>query len=220
VHTRQFWTEAGLAEVARGVHAQLPTSLHAAVESGRAGWTPMVEKVVELLGGYRAISNRADRPIWVDVGTGDGSLVMTALDYGFAALGLDTKPEPVQRMQELGFNAMLHDFITLRFQLTPDVLSMNDVLAQLPDPRAALRKAADVLAPGGVLILSTPDLSSSGWKLIEAAHENPYWTDLERLHAFSRERLIALLADAGFEVAHFTASRREKAQIALYAVRT
>jgi protein O-GlcNAc transferase len=218
VHSRHFWTPAGVAEVSRNGGAPLSATPPAALETRRSAWTPMVEKVVAMLGGPDAIGKRPGKPVWVDVGSGDGSLVMAALDYGFAAIGLDTRPALVSRMQELGFNAMHHDFNTLRFELLPDVLSMNDVLAQVPQPRESLRKAAQVLAPGGVLIVSTPDISSSGWKLMEAAQANPYWTDLERFHVFSRERLIGLLADAGFVIAHFTTGR-VPAQMEIYAVR-
>ncbi|HEY6457798.1 MAG TPA: methyltransferase domain-containing protein [Steroidobacteraceae bacterium] len=219
LHTRHFWTPAGFTEVARQVSINVPTSLYTAVETRRAGWTPVVEKVVQLLGGCAALLKAPVRRVWVDVGTGDGSLVMTALDYGFGAIGVDAKPELVSRIQQLGFNAMQQDFMALRFDLTPDVLSMTDVLAQLPHPRAALRKAAEVLAPGGILVLTTPDRASAGWKLRESAQPNPYWTDLERFHLFSREQLIGLLAQAGFDVVHFSASGREMGQLELYAVR-
>ena len=219
LHSRYFWNEAGCAEVARNVRANLPSNLPAALESRRAAWTPVVEKVLTLLGGYRAVSKRPDKPVWVDVGTGDGSQVMAALDYGFAAVGLDTRPELVRPIKELGFNAMQNDFLTLRFDLTPDVVSMHDFLTQIPHPREALHKAAAVLPAGGVLVVSTPDLSSAAWKLIEAAPANPYLMDLERFHVFSRERLIALLADTGFDTVDITARGHEKAQIELYAVR-
>jgi protein O-GlcNAc transferase len=218
VHTRHFWTAAGVAELARNAAVQSATE-YAPLEARRAGWTTMVEKAMAMLGGPAAVLNRPGKPVWVDVGSGDGSLVMAALDYGFAAIGLDTRTERVSRMQALGLSAMHHDFMTLRFELLPDVLSMNDVLAQLPQPREALRKAAQVLAPGGVLILSTPDITSSGWKLMESAQTNPYWSDLERFHVFNREKLLALLADAGFEIAHFSTGR-VPAQMEIYAVRT
>jgi protein O-GlcNAc transferase len=219
VHSRHFWTEPGLAEVNHRISATLPSSSPADIEIRRASWVAMVEKTVDLLGGYRAVRQRPGRPVWVDVGTGDGSLVMSALDYGFAAVGLDTRPELVSRIQALGFNAMQSDFLTLRFELTPDVVSMTDFLAQVPYPREALRKAAAVLPAGGLLLLSAPDSSSIGWKLIESARANPYWAQLERLHLFNRERLIALLDESGFDVVHFTASGREMAFIELYAVR-
>jgi len=87
-------------------------------------------------------------------------LVMAAADYGFAAAGLDTQAEAVGRIRALGVNALQHDFMTVNFEVVLDVLSMMDVLQQLPYPREALRKAAQVLRPGGVLIVSMPDLAS------------------------------------------------------------
>jgi protein O-GlcNAc transferase len=95
-----------------------------------------------------------------------------------------------------------------------------DVLQQLPDPRAALRKAAQVLAPGGVLIISTPDMQSSGWKLMEGANANPFWSDIEHHHNFARDRLLALLHECGFEVVDFTVPDRQQGHMELYALRT
>jgi protein O-GlcNAc transferase len=70
-----------------------------------------------------------------------------------------------------------------------------------------------------VLVLSTPDLASSIWKAMDAEQTNPYWMDLERYHNFSRDRIVGLLKDAGFEVVDFAIPARSKAQIELYAVR-
>ena len=219
VHRRNFWTEAGLAQVARKRPAPPPANLPAAVQAGRAEWTRVVEKVVALLGGYRAFLHEPNRPVWVDVGSGDGSLVMTAADYGFPAIGLDTAPELVARIQQLGFNALNHDFMTLRFEITPRVMSMMDVLQQLPYPREALRKAAEVMPAGGVLVLSAPDMMSSSWKLLDAANANPFWPELEHHHNFTRERLMALLSECGFDVVDFAVPGRDQAGMEIYAVR-
>jgi len=64
------------------------------MEARRAAWSVVVGKVADLLGGYRTVLNRDSRPIWVDVGSGDGALIMTAIDSGFAAVGLETVPQP------------------------------------------------------------------------------------------------------------------------------
>jgi protein O-GlcNAc transferase len=216
VYTRHYWTEAGVAEIARKPAAN---PLADSLQERRAGWTMVAEKVVKLLGGAGVIVGRVDKPMWVDIGSGDGSLVMTAADYGFAAIGLDTRADLVSHMQQSGFNAMQRDFMTLRFDITPDVLSMGDVLALMSHPREALRKAGEILRPGGVLVLTTPDLSSSGWRFMESQKSNPYWMDLERFHMFGRERLVALLGKAGFEVADFSVSSRSAAHMELYAVR-
>jgi protein O-GlcNAc transferase len=219
VHNRSYWTETGLTELRRNEPADALAQSSATLAARRAGWAPVVDKVVGLLGGYRTVLGRETRPIWVDVGCGDGTLVMTAVDSGIAAIGLETRAAAVTRIQGLGFNALHHDFVPLSFEVIPDVLSMLDVLEQLPFPREALRKAAQVLRPGGMLVVSTADMAASSWRVMEAQKVNPYWTDLERLHNFNREPLMALLRASGFEIADFALADRAPAQMEIYAIR-
>ena len=54
---------------------------------------------------------------------------------------------------------------------------------------------------------------------MEAQKSNSYWTDLERSHHFTRDRLVALLRDNGFEVIDFALSPRALAEVEIYAVR-
>jgi 2-polyprenyl-3-methyl-5-hydroxy-6-metoxy-1,4-benzoquinol methylase len=105
----------------------------------------------------------------------------------------------------------------LRFEVIVDVLSLMNVLEQIAQPRAALLKAAQVLRPGGVLVVGTTDLTSSSWKVMDAEKVNPYWQDLERHHNFSRERLLGLVKECGFEVVGFGLAT--SAGIEIYAVR-
>lgn len=221
VHSRAYWNPAGRAQLLLNSEAQRPVENTAAadVDAQRATWAPVVDKVIGALGGYGAVVNRNSRPVWVDVGCGDGGLVMTASDSGFSAVGLDTRAAAVTRLQGRGFTALQHDFMELRFEVVVDVLSMMDVLQQIPYPRDALRKAAQVLRPAGVLVISLPDLSSSSWKALSETSINPYWTELEHHHHFSRDRLIALLRECGFEIVAFAIPSRYKAQMEVYAVR-
>ena len=217
VHSRNYWTEAGLAEVRRKEAPDTARQSSAALEVRRTAWAPVVAKVASLLGGYRTLLNRDSRPLWVDVGSGDGTLIMTAADSGFAAVGLETRPTTATPSP--GCNTLQHDFVPLSFEVTPDVVSMMDVLEEIPQPREALRKAAHVLRPGGVLVVATADMSSSSWQAMEAEKTNPYWTDLERYHNFSRDRLLPLLRDCGFEIVDFAIAGRARAQMEIYAVR-
>ncbi len=218
IHSRSHWTAAGLLEVRRKAPAPPPLSA-ANLDRRRAVWAPVLERATAALGGYRTVLRCEGRPVWVDVGCGDGSLVMAAADYGFAAVGLETRAEAAAGIQRLGFTALHSDFLELKFEVVVDVLSMMEVLEQLPEPRAALRKAAQVLRPGGVLVVSTADPSASSWQLMEHENVNPYWADLERHHHFGRERLCSLVSESGFEVTAFAIPDRYKAQMELYAVR-
>ncbi len=174
----------------------------------------MTGKVVQLLGGLRGITAQGSRPVWVDVGCGDGSLIMTAGDYGFAAVGLDTRPDAVSRIQGLGFNAMQHDFLQLRFEVAVDALSMINVLEHMSEPREALLKAAQVLRPGGACLrLRMPDLASSTWKMLDAAKASTLLDGtLSIATYFSRDRIIALLNECGFEVVDFVVPGQREAQ--------
>lgn len=218
VHNRHYWTDAGLAEVFRHSHANQLAGADSP-DARRAAWTPVVDRVVRLLGGYGAIMNQAIRPAWVDVGCGDGALVATAGDYGFDVTGIDARAETVGPIQALGFNARQADFVAAAIDAQVDVLSMMNVLEQIADPLKALRKAAAALRPGGLIVLGMPDLSCSSWKILNAASANPYWIELQNYHHFSRERLIALLDLSGFENVDFAIPTRHKAQMELYAVR-
>lgn len=219
VHTRHYWTESGLAEVFRNANAgQLDLSVDSH-DNKRAVWAPVVDRVMGLLGGFGALHQQAAAPLWLDVGCGDGALLMTAADYGFSAMGLDVRGESVSQIQGLGFNAKQDDFMTLQFEAVFDVLSLMDVLAHIADPNQAVRKAAQLLRPGGVMVISLPDLTSSSWKIMDAHKANPYWLEIEHYHNFSRDRLVALLNDNGFAVLDFAVANRYKAQMELYAVR-
>jgi protein O-GlcNAc transferase len=218
VHNRHYWTEAGLAEVFRNANAsQLAEAVNP--DAKRATWAPVVARVVGLLGGYQAVIKPEGRPIWVDVGCGDGGLVATASDYGFAAIGLDARAEAVSRIQALGMKAMQADFMELSIEVVVDVLSMMDVLEHIAYPADALRKAARVLRPGGLIVISMPDMACSSWKTFDAVNANPYWLEIEHYHNFSRDRLIALLNETGFDVVDFAIPNRYKAQMEVYAVR-
>jgi 2-polyprenyl-3-methyl-5-hydroxy-6-metoxy-1,4-benzoquinol methylase len=144
---------------------------------------------------------------------------MTAADYGFAAVGVDARAQAVASIQAMGFNAMQQDFMPLTVEIVPDVLSMMDVLAHLPSPRDALRKAAQLLRPGGVLVVSFIDFLSSSWRAMEMTQTNPHWVDLERHHIFGRERVLAMLSDAGFEPADVSISGRRGGELEVCALR-
>jgi SAM-dependent methyltransferase len=187
-------------------------------DAKRAVWTPVVEKALALLGGYQ-ITFTQKTPIWLDVGCGDGSLLMTAADFGFNALGLDTRAETVSQIQQLGFKAHKGEFTNIQIEGKPDVLSMMDVLEHMPYPREALKKAASILGSGGLIIISLPDLTCSSWRLMDRSNANPYWMEIEHHHNFSRQRLILLLKECGFLIVNFAIPFRYKSQMEIYATK-
>lgn len=219
VHTSHYWTPAGLCEVARRADPARLVSTPDNHDAKRTTWAPLVSKAVSLLGGYPSVLGGSHPAVWVDARCGDGALHMLAADYGFASAGLDARQAPVSRIQQLGFNAVNADFMAHDFDSTVDVVSMMDMLEHLAYPQEALRKAAQLLRPNGLLVVGLADRSSSSWKVMEASGANPYWQEVENHHNFTRERLIALLAECGFEVVDLAVPCHFKAHIELYARR-
>ena len=158
----------------------------------------------------------------LDVGTGTG---LIPIDIGrrpvFARVTLtDASAAMLVRAKKNVFASGLQGGFRLRearadaLPFEPggfDAVLSNSVLHHLADPAAALREAARVLAPGGLLFvrdLRRPATAAEVDALVEtyAANEEPDARELLRasLHAaYTPEELDALLAEAG--VAHVRA---------------
>jgi SAM-dependent methyltransferase len=156
-------------------------------------------------------SLRAPPGRWLDVGYGNGALMMTAAEYGYAVTGLEVRADSVAKMKQLGFEAHAVELADFRPAEPFDVLSMADVLEHMPFPKPALVRARELLKPGGVLLLSMPNADAYLWRALNAARANPYWAELEHYHNFGRERLHALLRETGFEPLRYGVSERYRA---------
>ena len=170
------------------------------VENQRAAWAAVVERVTSFAG----------EPAggWLDVGFGNGALLFTAAEWGYAVTGLDLRGENVARLQALGFAARCGDITGLDDDGAFGVISMADVIEHMPFPRPALARASRLLAADGLLFISTPNTDTAVWKAMDAQQANPYWGEIEHYHCFSRGRLYALLRQHGFEPLHYAVSTR------------
>lgn len=212
VFTETYWSDEGERVLfASTLPYQMPDTTQS--EHLRNLWAPTVAAVAERLCETRsrervfgAFGN--DRARWLDVGFGNGALVMVADEFGFAASGVDVRSEPVERMHALGYAAICANFDRLDLPHTLAVLSMADALEHMRDPHAALDKARSMLDADGLLYISCPNSETSTWRLWEAANTNPYWGELEHYHNFSRASLFRLLDRHGFGVVHYGVSAR------------
>lgn len=168
------------------------------IEQNRQVSARMIEKVLPY----------ADQGVWLDVGFGNGSLLFTAQEYGFRAVGTDLRERNVQVIQSLGVEAYAQDFTQLELGELCSVVSMADVLEHIPYPKKALLGAHALLESGGALLLSMPNMENVIWRLKDQTNQNPYWGEIEHYHNFSRTRLYALLRECGFEPARYGISER------------
>lgn len=170
------------------------------VERQRALWAEVVERVTA------RVEDAPGR--WLDVGFGNAALIFTAAEWGYRPLGIDLRPSNVAKLRSLGFEARCCDILELQERSAFQVVSLADVLEHLAFPRRALEHAATLLAPRGLLFVSTPNMDTAVWRALDEQQANPYWGELEHYHCFSRPRLYALLRECGFEPLHYAVSPR------------
>lgn len=150
----------------------------------------------------------------LDIGCGTGFLLEQLAGRDFSGIGIDLSPDSVtianERLTELGVADRLRAEVGSAYEPPAgpfDLVTVTDVLEHLEDPVACLRAARERLAPGGVIVASTPNRRSlhgarrwlhdrgvPGIKLSLAPIDNwQTWGDLEA---------------AGAEAGLVTASRR------------
>lgn len=136
----------------------------------------------------------------LDVGCGDGSFLKTMADRGWAVTGLDFDAVAVRGIQErLGLEAHLGTAESMvaggrKF----DVVTSSHVIEHVPDPVKFLAQCAQLLKPGGRVIIRAPNAASIGHSLY-----GQFWIGLDpprHLYAFTLPALIACGEKAGLKV--------------------
>ena len=142
----------------------------------------------------------------LDVGCGAGLLAEPLARLGAKVTGIDAAPEVVAVARDHAAATGLEiDYRTGDVQALDgqfDLVTSLEVIEHVADPAAFLKALARRLAPGGLLIISTPN--ATGWSKLmmitlgESLGQIPRGT-----HDFDKfippERMKHLLADAGLE---------------------
>jgi 2-polyprenyl-3-methyl-5-hydroxy-6-metoxy-1,4-benzoquinol methylase len=142
----------------------------------------------------------------LDIGCGNGSFLDFAREWGWEIAGSDIGLSPDARaldcplregrIQELDFGGERFDLIRL-----------NHVLEHTQDPVADLRHCREMLAPGGILFISVPNIAglsprikSLQSKLRLKSNRWRHYAAMHHLFFFSPETLKATVEKAGFRV--------------------
>ncbi|MFI8945702.1 class I SAM-dependent methyltransferase [Streptomyces sp. NPDC053750] len=113
----------------------------------------------------RAMLGRCPEPeSWLDVGTGDADFPLAARAYfPYTSFdGLDPthrvlRARAVERVEEAFVGRLTDPHIAARLRARYDVVSLFQQLERVPNPRAELRAALQVLRPGGHLLVDVAD---------------------------------------------------------------
>lgn len=143
----------------------------------------------------------------LEIGCACGFLLVAARERGFAVRGVEMSAWASRHARET-YGLDVHTG-TLESAAIPaaslDMVVMADVIEHLHDPPATIREIHRVLAPGGRLLLLTPDVGS-----LMARLAGPRWWGLldDHYFYFSRQTLRRLLEREGFAVERVTALGR------------
>lgn len=151
----------------------------------------------------------------LDVGCGNGSFAAFASARGWQPVVIDSSPAACEHARSTyGLEALTTAFpessrdpgLEAR---SFDAVTFLDFLEHVPDPRAAVKRARELLAPGGVLLVNSPNHASVLCLAIDALGRLPFPPIRRRLEqyyhpshvsVFNPRSLRRLVRDTGLEV--------------------
>jgi 2-polyprenyl-6-hydroxyphenyl methylase/3-demethylubiquinone-9 3-methyltransferase len=142
----------------------------------------------------------------LDVGCGAGLLCEPLARLGAQVTGIDAAPEVIAVARDhaaaMGLEIDYRNAAVEQLEGQFDLVTCMEVIEHVADPAAFLQSLARRLAPGGLLILSTPN--ATGWsKLMMITIGEGLGRIPRGTHDFDKfitpERMVALLADAGLK---------------------
>lgn len=136
----------------------------------------------------------------LDCGCAGGYFFKIAIENGYRPFGVEINSEAVKTANEAFpeneiFQGLLEDspFAKESFY----AVFMSDYIEHVRSPKQAIKKAYDLLKPGGYLLLSTPSVDTLSARLMKRS-----WLHYkeEHLSYFNRINISKLLMDNGFEI--------------------
>ncbi len=118
----------------------------------------------------------------LDVGSAHGWFLERAEAEGLHAVGVEPDVAVARRSLEAGASVRVGFFPeALEDGEAVDVITFNDVLEHLPDPRAALVESVGRLKPGGLVVLNLPDRHGLVYRVADALRRVGVTSIFERL---------------------------------------
>jgi 2-polyprenyl-3-methyl-5-hydroxy-6-metoxy-1,4-benzoquinol methylase len=135
----------------------------------------------------------------LDIGCGDGAFLAMSRDAGFTGFGIDSAEKNVRACKARGIDAMCESFPTEKLAgRTFGVIVAIQVLEHLSDPKPFFASCAEILRPGGVLILHTPNARCFSFRIMRGHHR--YFIPPEHLCLWSARGFDEAARKASLEI--------------------
>lgn len=134
----------------------------------------------------------------LDVGCATGACLEVFKERGFLAYGVDVNPYAVDKARARVPGAAVHHGALEDASFEPDTFNLivlSDVVEHVKNPALFLRGAYQALAPGGRVVILTPDIGSPSLFILGAR-----WPHFKKEHLcyFNTRALKRLLDQCGF----------------------
>lgn len=134
----------------------------------------------------------------LDLGCSNGAFVRAAKKYGWDACGVELRKKSIETAQRHGIKVYTEPLEKLVLPSDSfSVVTMWQVLEHLQDPNLVLKEIFRILKSNGILVLSTPNIKSIGWRFLHAD-----WPPIEpkvHFNLFDKIGLKRLLKKSGFD---------------------
>ena len=143
----------------------------------------------------------------LDIGCGHGLLMAEARHRGWDPVGLEFSEASVAHARSLGLEVLTQPIEEAPFEPGSfQAVMAIDLIEHLSDPRDFVQRCRSLLAPGGALVIATPDPES----LLARAFGKRWWGYIPaHLHLLPRRMLRELLEAEGLILADDTAMIRD-----------
>lgn len=138
---------------------------------------------------------RPSKGLLLDVGPNVGTCLALARERGFAVRGIEINAEAARYCREVrGLDVLGQALAPGVFpEASFDVILLADVIEHLPDPLGALGCVQSLLRPGGLTLISTPDVAGWAARALQVKPE-------EHLYYFTPATMRRALTTVGLEV--------------------
>lgn len=149
---------------------------------------------------YDLISQLVNSGPILDVGAGTGVFLSWFKENGWQTLGTELSQEAVQFGKKMfGVPLLKGDLLSLKIPKNYfRVVTLNNVLEHLHQPKQTLEKIHTSLTPRGIVVITVPNSEALGLQLF--GKKSHLLQPPRHLYHFSKNTLTKLLEDTGFTV--------------------